>query len=66
MMCPTFILFDFVGAFFERPYKSLIDQDLLASLFDSNCNSNGHTDHGVVTCADQAHHFGAAVSFETH
>ena len=25
---------------------------LFACLFDSNCNSNGHTNHGVVTCAD--------------
>ena len=29
---------------------------LLARLFDSNCNSNGHTNHGVVTCADETHH----------
>ena len=32
--------------------------ELLACLFDSNCNSNSHTNHGVVTCADQTHHFG--------
>ena len=30
---------------------------LLRSLFDSNCNGNGHTNHGVVTCADETHHF---------
>ena len=31
-------------------------QGLLACLFDSNCNSNSHTNHGVVTCADETHH----------
>ena len=36
---------------------------LLACLFDSNCNSYGHTDHGVVTCADEAHHFYALESW---
>ena len=25
--------------------------------FDSNCASNRHTNHGVVTSTDQAHHF---------
>ena len=29
---------------------------LLACLFDGNCNRNGHTNHGVVTCADETHH----------
>ena len=29
---------------------------LFRSLFDSNCYSNGHTNHGVVTCADETHH----------
>ena len=37
--------------------KSRENQQLLASLFDSNCNSNSHTNHGVVTCADETHHF---------
>ena len=56
----------FVGAFFERPRanavrpyecsKVLIYQGLLACLFDRNGNRNGHTNHGVVTCADQTHH----------
>ena len=73
MMCPTFILFDFVGAFIERPRantvrpyecsKVLIYQKVLARLFDSNCNSNGHTNHGVVTCADQTHHLFAVGNF---
>ena len=30
--------------------------ELLARFLDRNCNSHGHTDHGVVTCADEAHH----------
>ena len=30
---------------------------LLHSLFNSNSHGNGHTDHGVVTCAQEAHHF---------
>ena len=30
---------------------------LLQSLFDSNSHGNGHTDHGVVTSAQEAHHF---------
>ena len=37
--------------------KSDFFVQLLACLFDSNCNSNSHTNHGVVTCADETHHF---------
>ena len=29
---------------------------LLQRLLNSNSNANGHTDHGVVTCAQEAHH----------
>ena len=29
---------------------------LLQSLFNSNSHGNGHADHGVVTCAQEAHH----------
>ena len=29
---------------------------LLGSLFNSHGNSHSHTDHGVVTCADETHH----------
>ena len=29
---------------------------LLQGLLNSNSNANGHTDHGVVTCAQEAHH----------
>ena len=41
------------GRFVNRPYETLENQGLLACLFDSNCNSNSHTNHGVVTCADE-------------
>ena len=30
---------------------------LLQSLFNSNSDRNGHADHGVVTSAQEAHHF---------
>ncbi len=29
---------------------------LLQRLLNSNSHGNGHTDHGVVTCAHEAHH----------
>ena len=29
---------------------------LLQRLLNSNSNANGHADHGVVTCAQEAHH----------
>ena len=40
---------------FRRPFSCLWVQLLLAF---SNCNSagHGHTDHGVVACAQEAHH----------
>ena len=44
------------GRFVNRPYETLENQELLACLFDSNSNSNSHTNHGVVTCADETHH----------
>ena len=40
--------------------------ELLACFLDGNGNCHGHADHGVVTSADEAHHFCAAVSFETY
>ena len=43
----------------KKVSKSLINQGLFACLFDSNCYSYGHTNHGVVTCADETHHFDA-------
>lgn len=49
---------------FNRRLKALkygfnLKQDfvLLKSLFNSNRNGNGHTDHRVVTCSDKSHHF---------
>lgn len=36
--------------------KSLINQDLLACLFDSNGYGHSHTNHGVVSGADESHH----------
>jgi len=36
--------------------------ELLACLFDSNSYCDRHTNHGVVTCADQAHHLNALVT----
>ena len=30
---------------------------LLQRLLDSNSHGNGHADHGVVACAQEAHHF---------
>ena len=63
-MCPTFILFDFVGAVLERPranevrpyevLETLINQGLLACLFDSNSYCDRHSDHGVVAGAERA------------
>ena len=42
----------------RHPYGCLLYfVKLLTSLFDSNCNCNSHTNHGVVTCADETHHF---------
>ena len=36
--------------------KTLINQGLLASFLNSYSYSHGHTNHGVVTCADETHH----------
>ena len=36
---------------------------LLHCLFHSNSHGNGHTDHGVVTCAQEAHHFHDQAAF---
>ena len=34
-----------------------MEELLLQSLFNSNSHGNGHADHGVVACAQEAHHF---------
>ena len=39
-----------------RKQSAQYQEILLASLFDSNSHGNGHTDHGGVTCAQEAHH----------
>jgi len=44
----------------------MLDFFLLAGFFYSNSYSNGHTNHGVVTRADQTHHFYALDSSLTH
>ena len=31
--------------------------ELLACFFDSNSDRNSHTNHGVVACSDETHHF---------
>ena len=36
---------------------------LLTCFLDGNGNSHGHTDHGVVACADEAHHLDAIRAF---
>ena len=33
-----------------------LEELLLQGLLNSNSHGNGHTDHGVVTCAQEAHH----------
>ena len=37
---------------------------LFACFFYCNCNCNSHTNHGVVTCTDQAHHLYVKLSYE--
>ena len=56
MMCPTFVYL------ISQVY--LVKSQLLAFLFDSNFNTGGYTNHGVVTSADETHHFDASVSWE--
>ena len=41
------------GCYHSHRSKSVF---LLRSFLNSNCNSNSHTNHGVVTCADETHH----------
>ena len=60
MMCPILFVLNFRKKPFYnalvKPQKALKIKELLASLFDSNCNSNSHTNHGVVACAERAFH----------
>ena len=41
---------------YEKSQKALKIKELLACFFDSNCNCNSHTNHGVVTSSDKSHH----------
>ena len=43
MMCPNFIYWILEVLKVPKVSKSLINQGLLARLFDSNCNAGGHT-----------------------
>ena len=52
MMCPNFIYWILQVLKDSKASKSLINQGLLRSLFDSYSYGYGHTNHGVVTCAD--------------
>ena len=36
---------------------------LLQGLLNSDSNTNGHADHGVVTCAQEAHHLNMKAAF---
>ena len=37
-------------------YTLLVGKILLQRFFDGNCDRDSHTDHGVVACAQEAHH----------
>jgi hypothetical protein len=39
-----------------KSQKALCRKGLFAGLLNSNCNGNGHTNHGVVAGADETHH----------
>ena len=43
--------------------KDLANKGLLARFLNSNCNSNSHTNHGVVTSSDETHHLYASDHF---
>ena len=36
---------------------------LLQRLLNSNSHGNGHTDHGVVACAQEAHHLNMKAAY---
>jgi len=57
-MCPIFYE-SFCGAFFK---KRLIASPrlLLARFLNRHSHSHGHTNHGVVTSADESHHLYAS------
>ena len=49
--------------------KTLVNADffikLLAGFLNCYCDRYGHTNHGVVTCADQAHHLFGQTAVES-
>ena len=55
-MCPNFIYWILQVLKDPKVSKSLINQGLLGSFLNGYSHRNSHTDHGVVTCADQTHH----------
>ena len=65
-MCPNFIWLILQVLKDQKVSKSLINQGLLRSLFDSNSDRYGHTNHGVVTCTDKTHHLCAVGEGEWH
>ena len=61
MMCPNFIYWILQVLKDSKVSKSLINQGLLACFL--NCYCYRHSDRGVVTCADESHHFYASGTF---
>ena len=55
MMCPIVLLLNFRKKTFYnalvKPQKALKIKGLLASLLNSNCYSNSHTNHGIISGA---------------
>ena len=60
MMCPNFIYWILQVLKDSKVSKSLINQGLLIRFLNRNGNCYSHTDHGVVTGADQTHHLYAS------
>ena len=62
-MCPNFIYWILQVLKDPKVSKSLENQGLLARFLNCYSYSNSHTNHGVVTCADETHHFFAVEAF---
>ena len=45
------------GCHLTHGEQKLPESELLQAFLNSNSHGNGHTDHGVVACAQEAHHF---------
>ena len=50
-------LFSFEHLLKRLFYKGFLEFTSFVSFLDANCNSYSHTNHRVVTCTDQTHHF---------